>query len=76
MNRDTTKVIAAVTIGLGLATIAYRASQPPKKPGRGTWKAKKDILEYDYIIIGGNVDGEDVNGVFVVNSYKTGNISL
>lgn len=55
MNRDTTKVIAAVTIGLGLATIAYRASQPPKKPGRGTWKSKKDVLEYDYIIIGGIV---------------------
>ncbi|KAG0361428.1 hypothetical protein BG005_008306 [Podila minutissima] len=57
MNRDTAKVVAAVTIGLGLATIAYRASQPPKKPGRGTWKPKKDVLEYDYIIIGGGTAG-------------------
>ncbi|KAF9304482.1 hypothetical protein BGZ74_001442 [Mortierella antarctica] len=57
MDRDTTKIIAAVTIGLGLATIAYRASQPPKKPTRGTWKAKKDADHYDYVIIGGGTAG-------------------
>lgn len=55
MDRDTTKIIAAVTIGLGLATMAYRASQPPKKPNRGTWKAKKDADHYDFVIIGGTV---------------------
>lgn len=55
MDRDTTKIIAAVTIGLGLATMAYRASQPSKKRNRGTWRSKKDADHYDYVIIGGNV---------------------
>lgn len=55
MDRDTTKIIAAVTIGLGLATMAYRVSQPPKKPNRGTRRSKKGVHRYDYIIIGGNV---------------------
>jgi hypothetical protein len=43
----------------------------PKKPGRGTWKAKKETLEYDYIIIGGNINGEDVDDIFVVNHADT-----
>ena len=55
MDRDTTKIIAAVTIGLGLATMAYRASQPSKKRNRGTWRSKKDADHYDYVIIGGDV---------------------
>ncbi|KAI9232894.1 MAG: hypothetical protein BYD32DRAFT_399820 [Podila humilis] len=57
MDRDTTKIITAVTIGLGLATMAYRASQPPKKPNRGTWRSKKDAGDYDYVIIGGGTAG-------------------
>ncbi|KAF9199617.1 hypothetical protein BGZ49_010240 [Haplosporangium sp. Z 27] len=57
MNHNSNTIIATATAGIALAGFAYFYSQRSEETGRGPWNEKKDVYDYDYVILGGGTAG-------------------